>query len=633
MLSSIGRRGCLVKGSACSKNVSVMSSATPRPTSALPPELPVTAERPAIQPTRTRRAFGVRLWLALMFAGIGILTGTTVYLVVSGSSESAADNRAEDLAFGRTVRLSENVEARLPDQPLTKANAPNELLRDSRPSDSFRTWIYNRPSADKGAEVVTPRIVSGLDIGLVPGTRLAVQTALQNNETVIEPDLPEGRTLVAVPLVNFGKQGVLLSVSERPEEVQSALDALRGQRLTALVVSVLVAGLIGFLVASLITSRVKRLASAAGELAEGHLDKPLNTGGRDEIGDLGRTLDSMRVALAETFDALSSERDRLSAVFTSLDEAVIVVDPDGDVRFANPAAGSLVRSNGLVVDALRPWIRRATHRGIAESDHVQIGERVSAIGARYLPAERSVLLVVRDRTDELRRDQAEREFVSNAAHELRNPIAGMSGAIEVLRSGAKDDPEARDHFLNRLAVDVDRVSRLTKALLTLARMEAIGEGEADVVSVDLAIEEAVGALEIPRGVELRSEIDTDLAASADPVLLRQVLIGLLTNAFKHTAAPGAVTLRARAEEEESQVLIEVEDTGTGIRAEELDRVFERFYRGSGSLEREGFGLGLAIAKRMVDVMGGEIGVSSEEGRGSTFTIRLQAAAPSPTPIA
>ena len=104
---------------------------------------------------------------------------------------------------------------------------------------------------------------------------------------------------------------MLLSVSERPEEVQSALDALRGQRLTALVVSVIVAGLIGFLVASLITGRVKRLAAAAGQLAEGHLDKPLNPSGRDEIGDLGRTLDSMRIALAETFDALSSERDRL----------------------------------------------------------------------------------------------------------------------------------------------------------------------------------------------------------------------------------------------------------------------------------------------------------------------------------
>jgi signal transduction histidine kinase len=612
-----------------------MSASVPGPAMTKPPELPelpVTADRPAIQPTPSRRLFGVRLWLALMFAGIGILTGTTVYLVVSGSSESAADNRASDLAFGRTVRLSERIEDKLPDAFLTRANAPNDILQESRPSDSFRTWIYNTPRPNQGAEVVTPRIVAGLDIGDVLGTRQAVQTVLQDDETVVGTDRPDGRTLVAVPLVRFGEQGVLVSISERPEEVQSALDALRGQRLTALIISVLVSGLIGFLVASLITGRVKRLASAAGELAEGHLDTPLNAGGHDEIGDLGRTLDSMRIALAETFDALSSERDRLSAVFESLAEAVIVVDPDGDVRFANPAAAHLIRSDGLVVDPLRPWVRRATHRGSAESDHVPIDDRVTAIGARYLPAERSVLLVVRDRTDELRRDQAEREFVSNAAHELRNPIAGMSGAIEVLRSGAKDDPEAREHFLDRLAVDIDRVSRLTRALLTLARMEAIGEGEADVVSIDLAVEEAISAVDRPDDVELRIEIEPDLAAEADPVLLRQVLIGLLTNAFKHTPAPGAVTLRAHSDED-SQVVIEVEDTGTGIRSEERDRVFERFYRGSGSLEREGFGLGLAIAKRMIDVMGGEIGVTSEEGRGSIFTIRLRTAAPTATPVA
>jgi len=613
-----------------------MSASVPSPTPTVPPELPVTADRPAIQPTRTRRAFGVRLWLALMFAAIGILTGTSVYVFVAGSSESAAESRTTDLAIGRTGRLADSVEDKLPpiNQRLTRENAERvvEALRKSRPSENFRTWLYNTANQGNLPHLVSRATVVGLDLRTVPRVRDAVKTAL-DGELFVATDLPRGRTLVAVQLSVLGdKKGVLLSVSEQPEEVESALQALEGQRLTALVVSVIVAGLIGFLVASLITTRVKRLANAAGELAEGHLDKPLNASGRDEIGDLGRTLDSMRVALAETFDALASERDRLSAVFTSLDEAVIVVDPDGDVRFANPAAADLIRPDGRVVEALRPWMRRATHRGDAESDHVGIDERVFAIGARYLPAERSVLLVVRDRTDELRRDEAEREFVSNAAHELRNPIAGMSGAIEVLRSGAKDDPVAREHFLGRLATDVDRVSRLTRALLTLARMEAIGEGEADVVSIDLAVEEAVGALDAPSGVELRTDIDADLAANADPVLLRQVLIGLLTNAFKHTPAPGAVTLRARAEGE-AQIVIEVKDTGTGIRPEERDRVFDRFYRGSGSLEREGFGLGLAIAKRMVDVMGGEISVSSEEGKGSTFTIRLGAAAPSPTPVA
>jgi signal transduction histidine kinase len=116
------------------------------------------------------------------------------------------------------------------------------------------------------------------------------------------------------------------------------------------------------------------------------------------------------------------------------------------------------------------------------------------------------------------------------------------------------------------------------------------------------------------------------------VLLRQVLIGLLTNAFKNTPPPGEVTVRARRYGDR-QVLIEVSDTGSGIAADEVGRVFERFYRGSGSLDKEGFGLGLSIAKRMVDVMEGEMGVESKLGTGSTFWVRLPVAQVAATPVA
>jgi signal transduction histidine kinase len=240
--------------------------------------------------------------------------------------------------------------------------------------------------------------------------------------------------------------------------------------------------------------------------------------------------------------------------------------------------------------------------------------------------------VTRDRTEALRREVAEREFVSNAAHELRNPIAGISGAIEVLRAGAKDDPQAREHFLGRLSEDAERVSRLTDALLTLARIDAVGRETSDVIDVAVVIDEAVQAVAPPDGIDVNVEISNGVAAEGDAVLLRQVLIGLLTNAFKNTPAPGAVTLRARREGD-GEVLIEVEDTGTGIAADEVGRVFERFYRGSRALEQEGFGLGLSIAKRMVDVMGGEMGVDSEVGVGSTFWVRLPAAAKTPSAVA
>jgi signal transduction histidine kinase len=169
-------------------------------------------------------------------------------------------------------------------------------------------------------------------------------------------------------------------------------------------------------------------------------------------------------------------------------------------------------------------------------------------------------------------------------------------------------------------------------LLTLARIESVGEGGTEVLDVGIAAEEAAQAVTPPEGIDFTLELDPDLAAQGDRVLLRQVLIGLLTNAFKNTTPPGAVTLRARRRGD-ADVLIEVSDTGTGIPADEIDRIFERFYRGAGSLEQEGFGLGLSIAKRMVDVMGGEIGVDSEPGQGSDFWVRLPAAKPAATPVA
>ena len=140
----------------------------------------------------------------------------------------------------------------------------------------------------------------------------------------------------------------------------------------------------------------------------------------------------------------------------------------------------------------------------------------------------------------------------------------------------------------------------------------------------ITIEEAAQAVAPPDGIEVKLDVGEDVAAQGDPVLLRQVLIGLLTNAFKNTPPPGVVTLRARRGGD-GEVLIEVSDTGTGIAAEEVGRVFERFYRGSGSLQKEGFGLGLSIAKRMVDVMEGEMGVESNLGTGSTFWVRLPVA--------
>jgi len=404
-----------------------------------------------------------------------------------------------------------------------------------------------------------------------------------------------------------------------------------GNNHKALIAAVGTGMVAGFLIAVAISHRVVGLARAAGEMAGGSFDAPLKTSGPDEIGDLARALDSMRASLKESFGVLTADRNKLAAIFDGLTDVVMVVDYQGPIRFSNSAASRLL-DGGQPPEVILPQLQRASEVGFSAHPALRIGDRAYAMTARALPDERAVLAVLRDRTDELRRELAEADFVSNAAHELRNPLAGISGAIEVLQSGAKNDPRDRDHFLHRLGEDAERMNRLTQSLLTLARVESRGAAESEVVDVPSAVRDVVAACEAPPHVELIVDLEPDLAATGDPTLLRQVMIGLLTNAFKNTPPPGSVTVRGR-HDREGEVVLEVIDTGTGIPADEIERVFERFYRRTESRKQEGFGLGLAIARRMVDVMGGRIGAESVEGAGSTFWVRLPVAQPSPTPVA
>lgn len=570
-------------------------------------------------PAVRRRPFGVRLYLAVAFAAVAMVTAGLAYLVVSDTGERNADEGLAEIAVGRTASLAGEIGERPPRAAATTLAGITE--------ESYSAWVF-----DAESRLTTPSTSGGVDLLEVPNARRAVQRALIGSRSIDEQ--ANGVTIVAIPILRSGLiDGAILSRSLRDPAVQEAIDDLRGERLTALGVALLVAILVSFLIASAITSRIKRLADSAARISEGDLEQPLEgTGGRDEISDLGRALERMRGALRETFSALREERDRLSAIFEALSDAVLVVQPDGEVRFSNAAAADLVTPEGKAIGQLVPWLRRAWRSEVVQTDALRVSDRVYSLTARPLPAEGAVLAVVRDRTEELRREVAEREFVSNAAHELRNPIAGISGTIEVLVAGAKDDPEARDHFLLRLSEDAERISRLTESLLTLARMEAVGEGGTGGLDVAMVVDEATEAVAAPEGIEVAVEVVGDLVAEGDRVLLRQVLIGLLTNAFKNTPPPGRVTVRACVDSV-GEILIEVEDTGTGIAADEVDRIFERFYRGSGSLEQEGFGLGLSIARRMVDVMGGEIGVHSKEGEGSCFRVRLRAARPATTPVA
>jgi len=559
----------------------------------------------------------MRLWLAAGFTVVASLTVLIMLASVTGTSRDLLSERSTELAFGRTVRLAD----RLTD-PESDINAEVQAAN----GEGFAAWFFTS-TGDIGTEEAVLQPV--IDTPKFEEVRETAVTGIRQSRELQGGEV----TIVGIPVYRDDVLiGAVVGRYSQPVVISGALDSLRSESTRSAVLAILVGTLLGFGIASLITIRLKRIAGNADDIASGNFDVSLPVRGRDEIGDLARSLDSMRSSLKENFGVLTADRDKLTAIFDGLNDAVMVVDNDGPVRFYNSAATVLLDRGGLPPDSMMPQIKRAEREGFSAHPALRIGDRAYAMQARSLPDEDAVLVVVRDRTDEMRKEFAERDFVSNAAHELRNPLAGISSAIEVLQSGAKDDPVARDHFLNRLSADADRMSRLTQSLLTLARVEALGAGEVEVVDVTAAAKDVKAAVEVPSGLELNLDVEGDLAAKGDPTLLRQVLIGLVTNAIKNTPPPGKVTIRGRRVGE-SEMLLEVIDTGTGIPQAEIDRVFERFYRRSESRRQEGFGLGLAIARRMADVMGGEMGANSVEGEGSTFWVRLPLIDQTETPIA
>jgi two-component system phosphate regulon sensor histidine kinase PhoR len=312
-------------------------------------------------------------------------------------------------------------------------------------------------------------------------------------------------------------------------------------------------------------------------------------------------------------EAASGRLDRLSHVLDRLHHGVITVDPQLRVSYANAAAEALFAESGsLAGKALAdPWPEpslRALVGAMFEADakpaeeHVMVADAAEAYDVLALPPDATghALLVVADVSSARRRERAEREFVANAAHQLRTPVSAIASAIEVLQGGAKEIPEARDRFLSHLDSQCNRLVRLTRALLLLARAQALSEPpEVELVHLCPLLEGIGRGLRPDAGVAVHVDCPGDLAALTNRDLLEQALENLAENAAKFTRE-GEIVLSA-ATAPEGEVSIVVSDTGPGAKLPTGGGRFERFSRDPAA-EHEGFGLGLAIADEALRVV-------------------------------
>jgi PAS domain S-box-containing protein len=351
--------------------------------------------------------------------------------------------------------------------------------------------------------------------------------------------------------------------------------------------------------------------------------------------ELERRVAERTEEVAAASRAHEEERVRLRRLLDRLREGVIAVDRDLYVEFANGEAQRILSPAKLRegTPLPEPWEEFSLHDFACDlfepgaktrELRVALDERqiLSLVG---IPPEHAggAMLVLVDVSEQERLELVEREFVSNAAHELRTPLAGITSAIDVLQSGAKEIPEERDRFLEHIERECKRLSRFVHALLLLARVQR-GEQVPKLQLVELRplLEEAAAGLTPRRGVELEVRCPRDAAALVNRELLLQALASIGANAVKYTSE-GKIVLSARRAGA-GRVALEIRDTGPGIPTGEHGLVLKRFYRVNLS-DGDGFGLGLAIAAEAVRAIGGELELDSAPGAGTVARMIVPAA--------
>ncbi|WP_051065558.1 sensor histidine kinase [Nocardiopsis potens] len=321
-------------------------------------------------------------------------------------------------------------------------------------------------------------------------------------------------------------------------------------------------------------------------------------------------------------------------VLAALPSSAVVLDPADRVLRASSAARAygIVRGDEMVIGDLLALARQVRRDGVIRETEIEVemrrfGPDAATFAVRVAPLGGTglVLVLAEDQTERLRVDAVRRDFVANISHELKTPVGALSLLAETI-ADASDDPDAVRRFTGRMQQEASRLTNVIQDLITLSRIQGAEPlAEPAEVDVDEVVEEALDTVRMAadaKGIELASGGTSGLVVMGDEGLLATALRNLVSNAVAYS--PQRTRVSVSAEATEQAVEISVADQGIGIPPQDLERVFERFYRVDAARSRAtgGTGLGLAIVKHIMTHHRGEVTVWSKEGSGSTFTLRL-----------
>ncbi len=389
-----------------------------------------------------------------------------------------------------------------------------------------------------------------------------------------------------------------------------------------------------------ISVRLERVVAFARRIAQGDLSARLDSGEGDELSAMEKALNQTAERLGQNFAEIESRRHELATMLDSMQEAVVAVTREGQVRWSNAVmqrmAGTEIRVGRPLVHSVRdPELLACVKAALAQNE-VHTGRassmapgRIFEINAAPLPSG-GALAVLHDVTRVEAAEKSRRDFIANVSHELRTPLTSIQGYVETLLEDPMPNLETTREFLGIIHKNATRMNRLTEDLLALASVEspdyrlAAQPMKASALVSDAI--DSVGGMVVDSGVELEKTGAPDALVCADPDAMNQVFGNLIENALKYGKSGKRIAVGAELREHDVEFF--VRDFGPGIASEHLARIFERFYRVDKARSREsgGTGLGLAIVKHIVEAHGGRAWAESELGAGAAFRFTLPLAA-------
>ena len=468
----------------------------------------------------------------------------------------------------------------------------------------------------------------------------AISGLLQNvlkGESVYSPNTKNhAGVLIGEPVVSrFGNViGALFLVKPLNE-----LNAAMGSLIYALIISMIASSLIMILPAYLgsrsIVRPIRQMNVTANAMAGGNFTAKAEEEGTDELVQLGRSLNHLSAALSATISDLTLEKNRLHAVINGIGEGIIAIDAEGKIIKTNSAALRLLGGSYADDITALPAYRQAAEDigcvlgGETVSKELKVRDRILRVAITPLTdggrGEGAVMLI-RDITEASRLEQTRTEYVANVSHELRTPIASIRGLADALNDGLVKKDEDKARYYGYILRESMRLSRLIDDLLELSRLQSGTIAfKKQFISINELIEDVADryvSAAREKGLNVEIDIGEPYKVYTNPDRAEQVLVALTDNAIKYGYSG---TLRFSAEKKGDSLYISVSNPGS-IADEDIDHVFDRFYKADKAHAGQGTGLGLSIVNEVLELLGERIWVKSENGT-VTFTFTLSTVKP------